>query len=506
LKTIRSLLKTLCQCIGFSSLILLADYADLLGGGANVRFHAPLPLGGIATAQIVDIALLSVGLFALLSPLRWTRFYPAVQLLLAALAPPIILWRVGALLPFGMPLGLAAGITLAWSAILLTLMLRSPGAYRRTIRFGSTLGVFFALFALLSVLQLLWLASWKPGPQQHSATWASAQQPSREHPLLVWVLFDELSYQQTFEHRAHDLALPHFDALRDESTLFTDVQPAGYKTAVVVPSLLSGEPVTALRFGWDNRLQVHAEGIRGFHPLAGGGTVFADAQRNGWRTATVGWYNPYCSIYGDAIDDCYWANWDMLDGPMAQHDSLSQNIQTPLRRLIHKSRSADRDLCNYDVQHRLQTHIDLEQHALQLLRTDQADFVFLHLAVPHSPNIWSRMNDSYTDHCGGSYLDNLALADRELGKIMTLLTSSPRWKDTTLIVEGDHGWRVKLWTDGASWTQEDDAASHGVFDPRPALLIHQAGQTQAQIHTTAWPLLRVHNVVDAVLRGEAIRY
>jgi membrane-anchored protein YejM (alkaline phosphatase superfamily) len=194
---------------------------------------------------------------------------------------------------------------------------------------------------------------------------------------------------------------------------------------------------------------------------------------------------------------------------MALRDNFPQNVVSPLVQMGRQAiapEKAGRDLCTYDVQHRYQTHIDLEQHAIQLLQGDQADFIFLHLAVPHSPNIWSRANDDYTQSCDGSYLDSLALADREMGKILGMLQSSPRWKDTTLIVQGDHGWRIDLWNWTSVWTEEDEAVSRGVFDPRAALLIHQAGQTQPGTNSTAWPLLRVHDVVEQVLHGQQVSY
>ena len=75
-----------------------------------------------------------------------------------------------------------------------------------------------------------------------------------------------------------------------------------------------------------------------------------------------------------------------------------------------------------------------------------------------------------------------------------------------MIVQGDHGWRVDLWDWLPSWTQEDDAASHDTFDPRPALIIHQAGQTQMQTVDAPWPLLNVHGVVEQMIHGQAVQY
>jgi hypothetical protein len=503
------MLKKLCQCIGLAALILVMNYGDLLGGGADVRMHVPFPLGGIVMAQIADILLLGLVIFVILALLQRTRFYNWVRLILAIAAPPYLIERTQALYPFVMRDGLVPVLAGIWAALLLLLLLKFPRWYRRLLRFGDAVGIFFAAFALFSIVDMLWVAEWKPGPHQHLAAWATTPQPPRQHPLVVWIVFDELSYDQVFEHRAHDLELPNFDALRNQSTIFTNVQPVGYKTVKIIPSLFSGQTVDDFRYKFDNRFLVHNAGQRGFHALNGSGTIFHDAQQNGWRTAVVGWYNPYCSIYGDAIDNCYWMNLDRLDGMMAQRDNFWRNTYSPLQQVVREIKAparADRDSCNNDVRQRLKTHIDLQQHAFQLLRTDQADFVFLHMAVPHSPNIWSRIDDQYTNMCDSSYLDNLALTDNVLGGILQTLEVSPRWKDTTLIVQGDHGWRIDLWNWLPAWTDEDDAASRDTFDPRPALLIHQAGQSQPQTNATAWPLLSVHDVLEQVVKGQPVHF
>ena len=85
--------------------------------------------------------------------------------------------------------------------------------------------------------------------------------------------------------------------------------------------------------------------------------------------------------------------------------------------------------------------------------------------------------------------------------LVRLLQASPRWRDTTLIVEGDHSWRVGEWNELPAWTEEDDAASRGEFDPRPALIVHTAGQTAPATVSSAWPLIGIHGVVEQILAG-----
>ncbi len=505
----KQVLKRLCQCIGLASILLVVNYGGLLGGGYDVRMHVPYRLTGICLAQLADIFLLGLVFFIILAPLGRTRVFPAVQLLLAAVMPLLIIAQTRSQFPFEISPVLGGSLAFIWIALIAVLLAKFPYWYTHFVRLGDAVGIFFAIFAFCSIMQILWVLRWKPGPRQHTEAWATTAQPPRQHPLLVWIIFDELSYQQLFGDRAPGLALPNFDALRSQSTVFSDTQPVGLKTVKVIPSLLSGKVIDGFHFTFNNRFLVRYQGQNGFQPLTGRQTVFGDAQENGWRTAAVGWYNPYCTLYAGTIDDCYWMNLDRLDGPMAQRSSFWRNTWTPLHELLLELKSpaqAARADCSFDVRHRYQTNINLQQHAMRVLHTDQADFVFLHVAIPHSPNVWNRRQNTYTQVCGSSYLDNLALADRVLGGYLTTLEGSPRWNQTTLIVEGDHGWRVQLWDYLAAWTLEDEQASHRVFDTRAALLIHQAGQAQPQIVSTPWSLLNVHTFVEDVLHGRHVQF
>ena len=74
------MLKKFGQCLGLSSMWLVMSYGDLLGGGYDVRMHVPFALNGIVWAQLTDIVLLGLLLFAIIGPLSRTRLYPWVQL------------------------------------------------------------------------------------------------------------------------------------------------------------------------------------------------------------------------------------------------------------------------------------------------------------------------------------------------------------------------------------------------------------------------------------------
>ncbi len=498
------MLKKLLQCLGLASLILLENYSDFLAGGGTARMHVPFALTGIVLAQVADILLLALLLFLVIAPLSRTKLYPVVRLLLAMGIPLYFLARVKALLPFGLPPHFAPVLTVVWPGLLLALFLWRKQWYRSAMVFASNLGAAFAVFAVLSMAQLLMLLAWKPGSHQKIA----AQEPKRDHARLVWIVFDELSYNQVFEHRASGLELPNFDELRGESTVYSDAQPIGLHTVSILPSLLSGKVVDDYRFRWGNTLDLHFVGEHGWHPVSGPVSVFGDAQAAGWRTAAVGWYNPYCTVYDGSLDDCYWMNWDKIEGPMAQNQSLGQNVWMPLSQLGRRavsSKAADEFQCDFDVKQHLRSEQEISGRAMAVVHEDQDDFVFLHLGVPHSPNIWDRKAGAYRAGCGGSYLDGLALADRELGKVMAMLKASPRWPETTLIVQGDHSWRTQLWHDLPAWTAEDELASKDGFDQRPAVLVHGAGQRSGVVVSSAWSLIRVHQVVETVLQANESR-
>ena len=74
----------------------------------------------------------------------------------------------------------------------------------------------------------------------------------------------------------------------------------------------------------------------------------------------------------------------------------------------------------------------------------RCSFVMLHLPIPHPPFVFDATTRTYADE-GGSYWDNLVLADIVLGELRQALQESGRWDSATVIVTSDHHWRSQLW-------------------------------------------------------------
>ena len=516
------------QGLGFAAMLFVPHYRILVFSTRDARLHSPAPLASVALAPAIDIAVLGLAIALGLLLLRRTPVWPAARLALAIALPGLLFWRDAALIPWPprpRSLFLAVwprlalwhwppriGVILAgvavWAALLILARFRTPRLFSRVTEAGGVFAAGLGVFALIVCVELVRISLWTPGPKEFhpSAVAAAAVSPSQPHARLVWIVFDELGQDQSFEHRAPSLALPHFDALRSVSTLYARVAPAGDATSAVLPALFLGEPVARADYSSRNRLLVRGKDGGDWHPFDAERSLFASARRRGWTTAIAGWWNPYCPVFAGVVDDCYWANYDSYDPPMALMGSLWQNVAAPFRLLakdVEEPGSTDWHKAAFRARQHLASFEDLRTRTLALIHSSNADFLFLHLPLPHPPGIYDRRTQRLAGEAGHSYIDNLALADIALGEMMHGLVETPRWPETTLIVNGDHSWRTNLWRSLPGWTREDETASRGIFDDRPLVLIRHAGQVEPEEVRERWKLLELHGVIEGLLQGPA---
>lgn len=71
---------------------------------------------------------------------------------------------------------------------------------------------------------------------------------------------------------------------------------------------------------------------------------------------------------------------------------------------------------------------------------------------------------------------------------------------TTMVICGDHSWRVPFWRKSPMWAEEDEKISGGKFDPRPLLMVHFPGETTPKIITQRFPALQEHDLIELMLR------
>ena len=381
-------------------------------------------------------------------------------------------------------------------AILLAMRARALTLLRHGRQFGRVMLGFAALNGALMLAQILW-CGWQsrqldtPRPL-HQPTIASA-----EHNRILWIVLDELSYRQIYEHRYPGLKLPAFDRLAAVSTVFTRTVPAGYFTDIVLPSLMTGQPLDKLgapAAGLPLRLRNASTGT--WQSFAPHQTVFQDALNAGYGTAVAGWWNPYCRILSEVLDHCFWTSHTELHGGMFSSRSLISNTESPVLHLLqmmpwHSSPPESTYFHQLDYQ-------ELLAAGDKLLNDRSATFLLLHMPIPHGPGIYNRQAASF-ETSNPTYLDNLALCDDYLAHVRKELEDNGTWDTTTLVLMGDHSWRISG-PDGLT-PEERAATDNGHFDDRPAYIVKLAHQNTPARIDTEFSALRTRNLFDNLLTG-----
>jgi hypothetical protein len=138
-----------------------------------------------------------------------------------------------------------------------------------------------------------------------------------------------------------------------------------------------------------------------------------------------------------------------------------------------------------------------------MLNDPSANFIFLHLPVPHPPGIYNRRQHDFAMTVGSSYIDNLALADQYLAHVRGVLEQRGDWDSSTVLVMGDHSWRTTaIWSRSPYWTTEDTAASEGgVFDDRPAYIVKLPYQHEAARVDEPFQAWRTRSMINEIFSG-----
>jgi hypothetical protein len=319
---------------------------------------------------------------------------------------------------------------------------------------------------------------------------------------ILWILFDELSYHQLFDHPVAGIELPNFDRLRARSISFGDLQPAGFNTDRVIPSLFLGKRFENIRSTTSGQLLYWDNDEKRWIAYDASATLFGVAQRNGWKTGVDGWFNPYCRILGSVLNSCHWgpASFPNQYTGASGENSAMKNGALEAGAILD-SLTMRGGIETIDREQREQEQSDVLANAQALIDNRQIGFAFFHFYAPHPPGIYDR--ESHRMRTGGNYLDNLVLADDTLGLLLKSIEATPSAGDTTIIVSSDHSWRTPIWRASNFWSEEEERASQGGhFDTRPVLLIHFPSQTAEQDVNSPLPQLLEHDIIEGMLRGQ----
>jgi hypothetical protein len=495
--------------LGFASIAFWDSLALLVSPHQSEIYHVPYPATTVILPAIVNVLALAAIVFA---ALVFTRNLPRLhRILLAALLCSTPWIAVKVIMVFAThDIAHTQSIALFAACILSFLFF---AFFPSTVAL-QPLAVFWQLMraplsiagcvGAVTVLQLCWMfcatlhadTSFLPAPAPPSTL---TPPPGR----VLWIVLDELGQSPLYEHRLPGLNLPNLDTLRDQSTLFTHVVPAGDATEAVLPALITGQPVRRILTSPTGALTLVTPS--GHHSLNPQDTVFHDADALGYRSAVVGWYNPYCRILPRVLTSCVWSGHMTLDVTFPE-STAAANILHPLLRLLRKipnflhPRPGLR-LDDYDssLAH-TQDFIELDHDSTAALNDPRLNFLLLHMPVPHPLGIWDRHTRRFAiGH--SSYVDNLALADLYLGRIRAQLQAAHQWDDATIVLMGDHSWRTWiLWAGGPAWSPQDQQILRSTRnDDRPAFLVKLPHQSQPAQLTQPFAAENTRALLDSLL-------
>jgi hypothetical protein len=501
---------------GAATLCMLPILGALASPTHNTIYHLVGPASALFVPVLFHLALLAVVLAVLLLLARPTHRLGVFVWSACFLGMPwVILKSATMLYELHLPHRTSLSVfVLCIVCILLSAALWKPSRaamYDRARRFGTQLLGLAAIFGVILVVQLIWFG-WQArhlndpvaGPQPRLAS-------TSPRPLVLWIVFDEMSYDQAFDSRAPGLALPNIDRFAAQATVFAHTKPAGLYTDIVLPSLMTGLSVDSVRSSADGHtLYLHLPPGPGvpasWRPFDARQAIFGDADTLGYHSAVVGWYNPYCRVLGSLLSDCFWTGQTDFTGMYPARNIHDNLFHLPMRLLrevpgflfSHHARAMNQA---NDAQLHINDYNQIYQRADAVLEQPSLDFVLLHLPIPHPNGIYDRAHGVLTTG-KSTYLDNLALADRYLGHVREVLEQQHQWDSATVIIMGDHSWRTKLlWTSDPRWSAEEQAASHGgKFDDRPFYALKLPKQTTPQRLDQPFSAVHTEALLDQLLR------
>jgi hypothetical protein len=383
---------------GASSLIVLAG---LLGISVVGAFSA-------AGYSAMSIAMIITGAAASLEATRWARIAVVV-------------------------VGLAVLIAAVWA-------LRSY--WRQLLRILSIVGYTYAALALIRLFPYPRSAFdfHRDAPLQAPGPSAAISPSPRQ---VVWVIFDELDYDQTLGQPGgpHDPAMPNLEALVKVGVSASAAYSPARDTEASLPALLSGYSLSGLSYDEHGNvwLQTRSDGV---HRFEQSDSVFARLPGGPQSGAIIGYYHPYCVVF-PAVHPCEAMPEENVGRWFDALTFFGQPAIATARFLPGANELLPGALFRtFEPMYRIseQTVRDLPR----FLSLSEPALVFIHINLPHTPGDYVKRALHYSSTVGDreNYRRNLRLVDQMISQTVATLQRRASQQDILLIVSADHWHRL----------------------------------------------------------------
>ncbi len=358
-------------------------------------------------------------------------------------------------------------------------------------------GACLVMFPLVPIL-FFQIVMWKPWDSREFSTPAGPA-AAKGRPLVVLVIFDELSWVRLAPEGQIKEDFPNFKKLAEQSVVMRDAHSAGWATRYAIPRLVfqtNGEVVP----GNGEATWKDSSGQR---PSVAVPSIFDSLHQHNYRSSVIGFYINYRGLVGPDAPDRVWSlpyaykrtTWVSEVGLMLmrnlQHwtDPLSQSIWPPLSSRVYS------DSWVYLLS-------TMKTSALKALASEPDNtFLLIHLPLPHAPFIFDeqgRFRGAYQgermSEDSAGYMRHLHYTDRVLGEFLSVLDSAGRLDSSLVVVTSDHTWRREP---DSTLVQQADSGL------RVPLLIKWPGQTRPIVSDESFCALGLWPVLEAAIESPA---
>jgi len=209
--------------------------------------------------------------------------------------------------------------------------------------------------------------------------------------LTSKVVFDELDQRLAFLERPEDVQLPEFDSFRNQAIEAENAYPPSGETLTAMPALITGSLVEKADLAGPQDLRLKLADKRDVI-WRSMDNVFTEAQAEGFTTALVGWYHPYCRMFASALNVCAWEPLIVEASPTAERMTLFETMVLWDRlalfnvpfvfRLLWKSEDKEIE----QKRHHAEEYGRLSSFALRTIPTD-LNLIVVHYPIPHLPGL-----------------------------------------------------------------------------------------------------------------------
>jgi hypothetical protein len=319
------------------------------------------------------------------------------------------------------------------------------------LRFLSILGFSFVALALI---RSAYVPREPPGAHGHvsfsnfggepiiSSADAAKTNPSFKSRQVVWIIMDELDYNQTLGVAGgpKNPPMPNLEQLAHVGVTASQAYSPAKDTLASIPALLTGYPLLGLDFlGKDMWIKTESAGTR---ILQESDSVFGRLPDGPDSAAVLGYYHPYCALFPD-VKTCVAAPEANVGRWFDALVFFSQPAIAAVRWIPNSSEYIPNSFFRtFEPMYRI-SEKTWQEFPRFLAMTDKS-LVFMHINLPHPPGDFSQrqlgLSTVGDDHEG--YRRNLKLVDQLIGIATTVLSSRSNSQDILLIVSSDHWHRV----------------------------------------------------------------